>query len=160
MNPSQPESGPLSTVCTKHPRSPETPQLFCGSTNENKETSKVEKKTSDLTETQSNKPNLSLPTVPLQDKPFCSSTPNGSLLMKPHAGSLSSSWLRFGRFSAPFWQLPALLVLRSPWECCSVRHLPYFGEGQSSISLVGCPQARASGQDTAARQTSSAAKHL
>lgn len=53
-------------------------------------------------------------------------------------------------------------MLRSPWELghCPARHLLYFGEGQSSIYLVGCPQARAGSQDTAARQTSSAAKHL
>lgn len=89
---------PPSPLCTqKNPRSPETPQLFRGSTNKNKGTFKVEKKPSYLAETQSNKPSLSLPTVPLQDKSFCSATPNGSLLIKPHTGfSLSPSGSRAG----------------------------------------------------------------
>lgn len=65
----------------------------------------MEKTPSDLAEAQAQKPNLSLPTVPLQDKSFCSAIPNGSLLTKPHTGSLSPSQLRFGRFSAPLQQL-------------------------------------------------------
>lgn len=62
-----------------------------------KELSKWKKTPSYLAETQSNKPSLSLPTVPLQDKSFCSATPNGSLLIKPHAGfSPSPSGSRAG----------------------------------------------------------------
>lgn len=107
---------------------------------ENKGTFKVEKTPSDLNETQSNKPNLSLPTVLLQDKSFCSAVPNSSLLAEPHAGSLSSSQLRFARFSAPFWQLQHCSCYRLPGSVAQQGNSLILGKDRAPSIWWGIPE--------------------
>lgn len=92
---------PLHWAFKTTPGAPKKLQLFCGSTNENKEkcqSGKKNTKTSD--QTHSDKPAFSLPAVPLQDKSFYSATSKGSVLAEPHTSSLSLAWLSFGWFPA------------------------------------------------------------
>lgn len=102
-----------------------------------KEFSKWKKTPSDLDETQSKKQKLSLPTVLLQDKSFCSAAPNSSPLAEPHEGSLP--------IPAELWQVFSSSGNSSSARAmeflgaCPARQLPYCGEGQSFVPLLGCP---------------------
>lgn len=107
----------------------------------------MEKTPSDLDETQSNKQKLSLPTVLLQDKSFCSAVPESSLLAEPHAGPLlipAELWQVFSSFLAA----PALLVLRTSWELGALpsKAIPYFGKDRALSIQWDAPE-----QETLAR---------